>query len=115
MEQRGRRQPEVMQQRPQVVAHPFGTRKRWWEAGYGLRRGLEKGRTECRVPVLASNLRRVWHRVAMPRVRAARGCAGRGPARLGAVGIVCQGGAWSDVDVMAARSLLALQHGTRFP
>src|SRR5262249_12585617 len=30
MEQRGRGRPEGMQQRPQVVAPPCGTRQRWW-------------------------------------------------------------------------------------
>ena len=67
MEQRVRRRPEVMKQRKQLVAHPLGTMKRWWEAGYFLMRGLEKVRTEFSLTVLAYNLRRVWNLVEMPR------------------------------------------------
>ena len=53
MAQRVRRRPEVMKQRKQLVEHPFGTMKRWWDAGYVFMRGLEKVRTEFRVTVLA--------------------------------------------------------------
>jgi hypothetical protein len=77
-EQRVRRRPEVRQQRQQWVAHPCGTRPRWWEAGAVLRRGREQGRTACRWTVLAYHLRRVVHRVARPRLLAALGCDGRG-------------------------------------
>jgi hypothetical protein len=73
MERRVRRRPEVMKQRKQLVEHPFGTMKRWWDAGYCLMRGLEKGRTECSWTVLASNLRRVLNLVEMPRLIAALG------------------------------------------
>lgn len=73
MEQRVRRRPEVMRQRTQVVAHPFGTRKRWWDAGSFLMRGLEKVRTEFSLTVLAYNLRRVVNLVEMPRLLAALG------------------------------------------
>ena len=73
MEQRVRRRPEVMKQRKQLVEHPFGTMKRWWDAGYFLRRGREKVRTEFRLTVLAYNLRRVVNLVEMPRLLAALG------------------------------------------
>jgi Transposase DDE domain len=73
MEQRVRRRPEVMRQRTQWVEHPFGTMKRWWDAGYFLMRGLEKVRTECSLTVLAYNLRRVVNLVEMPRLLAALG------------------------------------------
>jgi transposase len=73
MEQRVRRRPEVMKQRKQLVEHPFGTMKRWWDAGYFLMRGLEKVRTEFSLTVLAYNLRRVVNLVAMPRLLAALG------------------------------------------
>jgi hypothetical protein len=73
MEQRGRSRPEVMKQRKQLVAQPFGTMKRWWDAGYGLMRGLEQVRTEFSVTVLADNLRRVLHLIEMPRLMAALG------------------------------------------
>ena len=73
MEQRVRSRPEVMKQRKQLVEHPFGTMKRWWDAGYFLMRGLEKVRTECSLTVLAYNLRRVLNLVEMPRLLAALG------------------------------------------
>jgi transposase len=73
MEQRVRSRPEVMKQRKQLVEHPFGTMKRWWDAGYFLMRGLEKVRTEFSLTVLAYNLRRVLNLVEMPRLMAALG------------------------------------------
>src|SRR5215471_7495852 len=73
MEQRVRSRPEVMRQRKQLVEHPFGTMKRWWEAGYFLMRGLEKVRTEFSLTVLAYNLRRVVNLVEMPRLLGALG------------------------------------------
>jgi hypothetical protein len=73
MEQRVRSRPEVMQQRKQLVEHPFGPMKRWWDAGYFLMRGLEKVRTEFSLTVLAYNLRRVLNLVEMPRLMAALG------------------------------------------
>jgi hypothetical protein len=57
----------------QGVEPPFGTMKRGWDAGYVLRRGLEKVRTECSLTVLAYNLRRVLNRVERPRLIAALG------------------------------------------
>ena len=73
MEQRVRSRPEGMKQRTQLVEPPCGTRQRWWDAGSCLMRGLEKVRTECRVPVLTYNLRRVVHLVERPRLLAALG------------------------------------------
>jgi transposase len=73
MEQRVRSRPEVMKQRKQLVEHPFGTMKRWWDAGYFFMRGLEKVRTEFSLTVLAYNLRRVVNLVEMPRLMAALG------------------------------------------
>jgi hypothetical protein len=71
MEPRVRRRLQVMQPRQQRVEHPFGTMKRGWEAGSFFRRGLEKGRTEVSVTVLAYNLWRVLSRVERPRLLAA--------------------------------------------
>ena len=70
-EQRVRRRPEVMQQRTQLVEHPFGTMQRWWDAGYCFMRGLQKVRTEFSLTVLAYNLRRVLNLVERPRLLAA--------------------------------------------
>jgi transposase len=73
MEQRVRSRPEVMKQRKQLVEHPFGTMKRWWDQGFFLMRGLEKVRTEFSLTVLAYNLRRVLTLVEMPRLMGALG------------------------------------------
>jgi hypothetical protein len=71
--QRVRSRPAVRQQRQQLVEPPFGTRQRWGEQGFCVRRGLEKVRTELRSTGLAYNLRRVVHIVGIPRLRAALG------------------------------------------
>ena len=57
----------MMQQRKQLVESPFGTMQRWWDQGFFLLRGLVQVRTECRLTVLAYNLRRVLNRVGIPR------------------------------------------------
>jgi hypothetical protein len=85
-----RRRPEVLKQRKQLVEPPCGTMQRGWDAGSCLMRGWEKVRTECSVTVLAYNLRRVLHLVERPRLRAARGGDGLGPAIPGEVVIVCR-------------------------
>jgi transposase len=43
MEQRVRARPEIMQQRQEIVEHPFGTMQRSWDQGYFLMRGLGPG------------------------------------------------------------------------
>jgi transposase len=73
MAERGRSRPEVMQRRKELVEHPFGTMKRWWDAGYFFLRGLEKVRTEFSLTVLAYNLRRVLNSVGMAGLMAALG------------------------------------------
>jgi Transposase DDE domain len=73
MAQRVRSRPEVMKRRKQLVEHPFGTMKRWWDQGYFLLRGLEKVRTEFRLTVLAYNLRRVLNLVGVPPLMATLG------------------------------------------
>jgi Transposase DDE domain len=94
MEQRVRSRPEVMKRRKQLVEHPFGTMKRWWDAGYFLMRGLEKVQAEFSLMVLAYNLRRVLNLVGMPRLMAALGSVARvlGRAALAEV----QDALWSD-------------------
>lgn len=68
MARRGRRRPDVMRQRKQLVEHPFGTMKRWMDAGYFLMRGLEKVRSEFSLSVLAYNLKRVFKLVGGPKM-----------------------------------------------
>lgn len=75
--QRVRRRPAVLKRRQELVEPPWGTMHRWWDAGYGFRRGREQGQAELRVTVVAYHLRRVRNIVGMPRRRAALGCVGR--------------------------------------
>jgi len=73
MEQRVRGRPAVMKQRKQLVEHPFGTMKRWWDQGFFWMRGLEKVRTAFSWTVLAYNLRRVVNLLGIPQLIAALG------------------------------------------
>jgi Transposase DDE domain len=100
MEQRVRSQPEVMKQRKQLVEHPFGTMKRWWDAGYFFRRSLEKGRTEFSLTVLAYNLRRGLNRVERPRLLAALG--GDGLGRSVVVRVASISGARDSIPMQAS-------------
>jgi hypothetical protein len=59
MAERVRDTPHIMQQRKQLVEHPFGTIKRAMNQSYFLLRGLEKVRAEMSLTVLAYNLKRV--------------------------------------------------------
>jgi len=52
-------QPEIMKQRKQIVEHPFGTLKHWWDHGHFLMRGLENVRAEFSLSALAYNITRV--------------------------------------------------------
>jgi transposase len=100
MEQRVRSRPEGMKQRKQLVEHPFGTMKRWWDAGYFLMRGREKVRTEFSLTVLADNLRRVVNLVEMPRLLAALGCDELGPSVV--VRAVCLSGRGGSMAMQAS-------------
>lgn len=58
MAERLRKTPELLVQRKSLAEHPFGTLKRWDDAGYFLVRGLEKVRAEFSLMTLTYNLRR---------------------------------------------------------
>ncbi len=51
--------PEIMQKRKELVEHPFGTIKHWWDQGHFLMCGLEKVRAEFSLSALAYNITRV--------------------------------------------------------
>jgi transposase len=51
MAQRVHRRPEGMKRRKTLVEHPFGTMKRWWDAGDFCTRGLAKVRAALSVTV----------------------------------------------------------------
>jgi transposase len=51
--------PEILDQRRELVEHPFGSIKQWMNQGAFLMRGLEKVRGEFSLTALAYNLRRV--------------------------------------------------------
>lgn len=58
-QQRVKAEPEIMQQRQQIVEHPFGTIKHWWDQSHFLMCGLEKVRAEFSLSALAYNIKRV--------------------------------------------------------
>jgi transposase len=58
-QQRVAANPEMMKQRKQIVEHPFGTIKHWWDQGHFLMCGLEKVRAEFSLSALAYNITRV--------------------------------------------------------
>jgi len=58
-QQRVQAHPEIMEQRRQIVEHPFGTIKHWWDHNHFLTRGLEKVRAEFSLSALAYNITRV--------------------------------------------------------
>lgn len=58
MAARLRADPTMMVRRKSLAEHPFGTIKRWDDAGYFLLRGLTKVRGEFSLMALAYNLRR---------------------------------------------------------
>jgi hypothetical protein len=57
-----------MQQRQELVEHPFGTIKFWWDQGHFLMRGLEKVRAEFSLATLAYNIRRVLNILGVERL-----------------------------------------------
>lgn len=62
--------PTSMVERKSMVEHPFGTMKRWDDAGYFLVRGLEQVRGEFSLMALAYNLRRAMRVVGVSRLLA---------------------------------------------
>ena len=58
MRARVKARPDIMKIRRELVEHPFGTLKRWWDQGFFLTRGLRNVNTEASLSVLAYNLRR---------------------------------------------------------
>jgi hypothetical protein len=63
--------PEIMQQRKDLVEHPFGTIKHGWDQGHFLMKGLEKVRAEFSLSTLAYNIRRVLNILGVRRLVAA--------------------------------------------
>jgi transposase len=59
MQRRVGANPAKVQQRKQIVEHPFGTIKHSMDQGYFLMRGLPKVRAEMSLSVLAYNIKRV--------------------------------------------------------
>lgn len=64
-------QPEMMKQRKQLVEHPFGTIKFWWDQAHFLLRGLPKVKAEFSLSTLAYNIRRVLNILGVQRLMAA--------------------------------------------
>jgi hypothetical protein len=55
----------------QLVEHPFGTIKFWWDHSHFLMKGLEKVRAEFSLSTLAYNIRRVLNILGVKRLLAA--------------------------------------------
>ena len=68
--QRVKDHPEIMEQRKQLVEHPFGTLKFWWDHSHFLMRGLEKVQAEFSLSTLAYNIRRVLNILGVQRLLA---------------------------------------------
>jgi Transposase DDE domain len=71
MQARIAQRPDILDQRREIVEHPFGTIKQWMNQGAFLMRGLEKVRAEFSLTALAYNLRRVLNIVGLPKLIAA--------------------------------------------
>jgi transposase len=73
MEERLNANPAIMQERTQLVEHPFGTIKHASDQGYFLMKGLKNVRAEFSLSCLAYNLRRVINILGVPRLLGALG------------------------------------------
>jgi transposase len=71
MQARIAQRPDILDQRREIVEHPFGTIKQWMNQGAFLMRGLEKVRAEFSLTALAYNLRRVVNIVGLSKLIAA--------------------------------------------
>ena len=71
MRERVRRWPSIMKLRRELVEHPFGTMKRWWDQGYFLMKGLPNVRGEMALTVFSYNLKRAIKVLGIPRLVAA--------------------------------------------
>ena len=66
MEERLKANPEIMQERTQLVEHPCGTIKHATEQGYCLMKGLKNVRAEFSLSCLAYHLKRVINILGVP-------------------------------------------------
>jgi transposase len=73
MEERLKAAPEIMQERKQLVEHPFGTIKHANDQGYFLMKRLKNVRAEFSLSCLAYNLTRVINILGIPRLLVALG------------------------------------------
>jgi transposase len=68
MRERVRKWPTIMKLRREIVEHPFGTLKRWWDQGFFLMRGLPNVRAEMSLSILAYNMTRAINIVGVKRL-----------------------------------------------
>jgi Transposase DDE domain len=73
MEERRKANPAIMQERKQLVEHPFGTIKHAHDQGSFLLKGLKNVRAECSLSCLVDNLRRVINILGVPQLLVALG------------------------------------------
>jgi transposase len=68
MRERVRKWPTIMKLRRELVEHPFGTMKRWWDQGYFLMKGIENVKAEMSLTVFTYNLKRAIKILGVPRL-----------------------------------------------
>ena len=68
MRERVRKWPNIMKLRREIVEHPYGTMKRWWDQGFFLMKGLPNVKAEMSLTVLAYNMRRAINILGVPRL-----------------------------------------------
>ena len=68
MSMRMKARPEKIKLRKTLCEHPFGTLKRWMNAGHFLMKGLSKVRAEMSLSVLTYNLKRVINILGIPKM-----------------------------------------------
>jgi transposase len=71
MAERLKARPQILDRRPEVVEHPFGSIKQWMYQGAFLMRGLANVRAEFGLTALAYNLRRALNIVGVEAMTAA--------------------------------------------
>jgi Transposase DDE domain len=76
MEERLKANPEIMQERKQLVERPFGTIKHANDQGSFLMKGLKNVHAEFSLSCLAYNLKRVLNILGVPHLLGALGSGG---------------------------------------
>jgi len=71
MQERLNAPPEILNQRREIVEHPFGSITQWMNQGAFLMKGLDRVRAEFSLTALGYNLRRALNIVGVEELMAA--------------------------------------------